>query len=328
MRYLAFMMLAFSVIVSWSSPKVSSNEPSRISDWRAKNWGLENNEAWSHVFAPDAWALAKTHNRTLVAVIDTGIAATHPKLMAYISKDGFNFVTNTATPVDDHGHGTHVAGIILAVSDFHATILPIKYYSDANPGSVNLKNTVKAVEYAIDHGAKVINYSGGGPEPSEEEYLALKKAETKGVLVVTAAGNEHQNTDIPENKYYPAAYRLSNMISVAATDIHNNLLASSNWGKLRVDVSAPGEVIYSTLLGDRFGYMSGTSQATAFVSGIAALLLAENPKLKVADLRRIILETVDIFPQQQGKTVTGGRVNAYTALKRLKESRPFTKAKE
>jgi subtilisin family serine protease len=236
---------------------------------------------------------------------------------------GWNFVTNKANPDDDHGHGTHVAGIIGAVADLrsgvsgvahHVSIMAVKYYSDSNPGSVNLRNTVRALNYAIDHGAQIINYSGGGPEPSEDEYLALKRAEAKGFLVVSAAGNEHQNTDLPENKYYPAAYRLSNMISVAATDIHNKLLASSNWGRLRVDVAAPGENIYSTLPGGRYGYMSGTSQATAFVSGEAALLLSQDPSLTPVQIKEIIMSTVDRFPTLAGKLVTGGRVNAYAAL--------------
>jgi subtilisin family serine protease len=177
-------------------------------------------------------------------------------------------------PSDDHGHGTHVAGIIGAVTNLDSgvsgvaprvLIMAVKYYSESNPGSVNLKNTIDALNYAIDRGARIINYSGGGPEYSEAEYLAIKRAESRGILVVAAAGNEHQNTDLRERLYYPQAYGLSNIISVAATDINNNLLPSSNWGKSKIDVAAPGENIYSTLPGNRYGYMTGTSQATAFV---------------------------------------------------------------
>jgi thermitase len=196
-------------------------------------------------------------------------------------------------------------------------VLPVKYYSDSNPGSVNLKNTVSAINYAIDQQVDIINYSGGGPEFSENEYLAFKRAESKGILVVAAAGNEHQNTDINENYYYPAAYRLPNIISVAATDIRNNFLATSNWGKKRVDVAAPGENIYSTLPNGRFGYMSGTSQATAFVSGIAALLLSCDPHLKPTKIRNIIMDTVEQFPQLTEKLASGGRVNAYAALRKV-----------
>jgi thermitase len=297
-----------------------------------KNWGLVNREARSHINAVDAWKIEEGSANIVVAVIDTGLDATHKDLAPNIWHDpaeknsnvyGWNFVNNKANPIDDHGHGTHVAGIIGAIADpqmgvsgvaHHVSIMAVKYYSDANTGPVNLLNTVAAIDYAVEHGARIINYSGGGPEPSEKEMLALKKAEAKGILVVSAAGNEHQNTDIGANKYYPAAYRFSNMISVAATDIHNNLLASSNWGKTMVDVAAPGEDIYSTLPGGRYGRMSGTSQATAFVSGMAALILSHDPTLKPQQVREIIMGSVDRFPQLAGKLVTGGRVNAYSAL--------------
>jgi thermitase len=302
-----------------------------------KNWGLVNNSnIKSHISALDAWKIEEGSSKVIVAVIDTGIDSGHPALKKNVWKSpanqeaeeyGWNFVTNKANPVDEHGHGTHVAGIIGAVADpkagvsgvaHNVSIMSVKYYSDSNPGSVNLKNTIKAINYAIDNGAKIINYSGGGPEFSEDEFLAIKRAESKGILFVAAAGNEHQNTDVNENYYYPSAYRLSNILSVAATDIRNNLLATSNWGKKRVDVAAPGENIYSTLPGNRFGYMSGTSQATAFVTGMAALLLSQDSSLTPVQLKEIIMSTVDRFPQLETKLVTGGRVNAYQALLALR----------
>jgi thermitase len=296
-----------------------------------KNWGLINGRAHSHIDAPDAWKIEEGSKDIVVAVIDTGIDANNKDLQKNLWKDpnskenvyGWNFVTDSANPNDDHGHGTHVAGIIGATVDtengmsgvaHHVSIMAVKYYSEANPGSVNLKNTVREINYAVEHGARIINYSGGGPEFAEDEYLAIKKAEAKGVLFVSAAGNEHQNTDLSENYYYPAAYRLSNILSVASTDINNNLLPSSNWGKTHVDVAAPGENIYSTLPGGRFGYMTGTSQATAFVTGVAALLLSKDPTLTPVQLREIIMSSVDRFPQLENKLVTGGRVNAYAAL--------------
>jgi subtilisin family serine protease len=303
-----------------------------------KNWGLINSQAKSHIDAPDAWKIEEGSSNIIVGVIDTGIDPNHPSLKKNIwhsgesDEYGRNFVTNSPNPMDEHGHGTHVAGIIGAMADprtgvsgvaHHVSIMSVKYYSDANPGSVNLKNTVKAINYAIDHGARIINYSGGGPEFSEDEYLAIKRAESKGILFVAAAGNEHQNTDLSQNYYYPSAYRLSNILSVAATDIHNNLLATSNWGKKRVDVAAPGENIFSTLPGGRYGYMSGTSQATAFVTGIAALLLSHDPSLTPVQLKEIIMSSVDRFPQLETKLVTGGRVNAYSALLALKNGNRF-----
>ena len=309
-----------------------------------KNWGLSNTKAHSHISAPEAWKIEDGSRDIVVAIIDTGIDPSHKDLVPNIWRDkdaepvkeagakhasqvfGWDYVTNKPNPMDDHGHGTHVAGIVGAITNPSAgvsgvakqvSIMAVKYYSDANPGSVNLANTVKAINYAVEHGARIINYSGGGPEFSESEYIAIKKAEARGVLFVAAAGNERQNTDLMENYYYPSAYRLPNIISVAATDINNNLLASSNWGKQRVDVAAPGENIYSTLPGNKYGYMSGTSQATAFVTGVAALLLAKNPKLTPSEIKKIIMESVDPVPQLREKIATGGRVNAYSALMAL-----------
>jgi subtilisin family serine protease len=294
-----------------------------------KNWGLFTDKYVSHIDAVSAWRYEEGSRKTIVAVIDTGIDATHKNLADNLWHDssndayGWDFVTNHSNPSDNHGHGTHIAGIIGAVFDprngvsgvaHHVSIMSVKYYSDSNSGSVNLRNTVKAIDYAVQHGATIINYSGGGPEFSEEEYLALKKAEAKGILFVAAAGNEHQNIDLVENYYYPSAYRLSNIISVASIDIKSNLLPSSNWGKTRVDVAAPGENIHSTLPGGKYGYMTGTSQATAFVTGIAALLKSCNPRLKPTQIKSIIFNSVDHVPALKDKVATSGHVNAYKAL--------------
>lgn len=296
-----------------------------------RNWGLSNSTTDSHIHATDAWKIEKGSKKVIVAVIDTGIDADHPDLKNNIwrgshSENGWNFVTNRPNPQDEHGHGTHVAGIIGATANpgrgiagvaQEVSIMAVKYFSNSNSGLINLRNTVKAIEWAIDHGAKIINYSGGGPEFSEEEYLAIKRAESKGILVVAAAGNENQNIDLPKNYYYPAAYKVSNVLSVAAVDIDNRLLRSSNWGYQRVDVAAPGENIFSTLPGGKYGYMSGTSQATAFVTGVAALLLAKDPSLTPTRIREIIRSSVDPIAQLNQRVMSGGRVNAFKALMAL-----------
>ena len=310
-----------------------------------KNWGLTNSQAKSHISALNAWKIEEGSKNIIVAVIDTGVDANHKSLADNMWRDpdikdkhvyGWNFVTNQPNPIDDHGHGTHVAGIIGAIADpsngvsgvaHHVSIMAVKYYSETNPGSVNLKNTVKAINYAIDHGAKIINYSGGGPEFSEDEYLAIKRAEEKGILFVSAAGNERQNSDLIENYYYPSAYRLSNILSVAATDINNQLLRSSNWGKSKVHIAAPGENIFSTTPGNRFGDMTGTSQATAFVTGVAALLLSKNPSLKPHQNKEIIMSTADKIPELANKVATDGRLNAFSALVRL-QNKQFTTLKD
>ncbi len=295
-----------------------------------RNWGLDNNEHPSHINIRKAWKITKGSQTIRVAVVDTGIDPNHPDLKDNICRKkgsdeyGFDFVTNKKNPDDKHGHGSHVAGIIGATAKAGAgaagvapniCIMAVRYYSDTASGAQNLSNTVKAINYAIDQGAHIINYSGGGAEFSAAELKAIQRAESKGILFVAAAGNEYQNTDDSGNAYYPAAYGLSNIIAVAATNIRNQLLPSSNWGKKHVHVAAPGENIFSTLPKGRYGYLTGTSQATAFVSGLAALILSENPKLKPSDVRDIIMKTADKVTALDDKVSSGGRINAYAALR-------------
>lgn len=297
----------------------------------SRNWGIANTRTDAHIHAIDAWKIERGSKRILVAVIDTGIDPNHPALKNNIYRNnkghyGWNFVTNQPDPFDDHGHGTHVAGIVGAVANpktgvsgvaQNVSIMAVKYYSERNSGPLNLKNTIRAIEYAVQEGARIINYSGGGPEFSREEYLAIKKAEEKGVLFVAAAGNERQNTDLPLNYYYPSAYRLPNILSVSAIDMYKQLLRSSNWGQERVDIAAPGENIYSTLPNNRYGYMSGTSQATAFVTGVAALILSARPDLKPFEVREIIRNSADVVTNLKAKVASGGTLNAFSALSAL-----------
>lgn len=220
--------------IAQPSPLIST---SGFNHWQ--NWGIQ------HIHADKSWKIESGNPQVLVAVIDTGVDSQHPDLSKNIWKNnetkgfGWDFVSESALPLDDHGHGTHISGIIGAMANEksgiagvspHVSIMSVKYYSDKNSGMTNLQNTIRAIDYAVDHGAKIINYSGGGPEYCEEEFKAIKRAESKGVLVVAAAGNEAQNTDLVQNYYYPAAYALSNIISVAAINTNNQLIRSSNWG--------------------------------------------------------------------------------------------------
>ena len=162
-----------------------------------RNWGLFNNNL-SHINAPKAWEVSEGDKSIIVAVIDTGIDPKHPDLKANLwHKFGtdeycWDFVTNKKNPVDEHGHGTHVAGIIGASAKSKAgatgvakkvSIMAIRYYSKDATGAQNLSNTIKAINYAIDNGANIINYSGGGAEFSAAEFQAIKRAEKKGVLI-------------------------------------------------------------------------------------------------------------------------------------------------
>lgn len=222
---------------------------------------------------------------------------------------GWNFAKGNNDVIDKHGHGTHIAGIItgnskalrpdcqpslrqpaqqLAPACRPIQIMPLKFYEpgDRNPSSVT--STIKAIQYAVKMGARVINYSAGGFTRDVREEEALQDARRRGIILVAAAGNEASNSDLL--KYYPADYELPNIISVAAVDAQKRLLKSSNYGVRTVDVAAPGKDVWSTLPGGAFGTMSGTSQATAFVSAAAAVVAAEeSPRSAESLVSKVIL---------------------------------------
>ena len=244
--------------------------------------------------------------------------------------NGWDFVYNDPKLTDHHGHGTHIAGIIAAdgfqnghtdgVSGVapNVSIMILKYYDPKASNSNNLKNTVNAIRYAIKMHANIINYSGGGTDYSAEEFAAVKDAEKAGILFVAAAGNERSNSDESGKHYYPADYGLSNIISVTAVNKEETkVLASSNYGVRTVDIAAPGENIYSTLPGNGYGTMTGTSQATAFVTGVAALLMSHNRDFTAADTKRYILRTGDEYATLLSKTGSAKLLNSYKALASL-----------
>ncbi len=238
----------------------------------------------------------------LVAIIDTGVDINHPDLAPYIWQNpgevgfdakgrdkrtngidddgngyiddvhGFDFTTNRGPSKDLNGHGTHIAGIIaerLKAADIrNVKLMVLTYYRDGIDGQAALGNSIECVRYAIQMGAKIINYSGGGLYPNPRERQVFLEAERQGILVVAAAGNEASNSE--KSPFYPANYGFSNIISVTAVDGTSlGILPSSNFGKRSVHVAAIGKDIRSTMPGGGYGTMTGTSQATAIVTGQA-----------------------------------------------------------
>jgi len=269
---------------------------------------------WYHSLLDlESGARPRAHS-TVVAVIDTGIDRHHPALRSSLwvnpgesglddqgrekqnngvddDKNGFiddvhgwNFAKHSARIDDDHGHGTHIAGLIAGESpEFHgvapgARLMILKYYDPQAPIGGNLMNSVRAIRYAVSMGAHILNYSGGGLEPHPEEKKALEEAAKKGVLVVAAAGNENTNADALG--FYPASYGLTNILSVMAVGPDRKRLPASNWGQRHVHLAAPGEAILSTYLNGQMAYMSGTSQATALVTGVAVLIREKHSDLR------------------------------------------------
>lgn len=243
---------------------------------------------------------------------------------------GWNFVGNNKDLSDHHGHGTHISGIVGAESGNgigisgmapKVSLMTLKYFDPTVTGGNNLMNTVRAIQYATMMKRKlkikhlIINYSGGGLDESPQEKQAILKAKKEGILIVAAAGNESSDSTINGPQYFPADYGLSNIISVTAIDKSKNVLSSSNYGMNTVDVAAPGNEIYSTLPGGRYGTMTGTSQATAFVTGVAALILAKFPDFSAEKVIKHITMTGDKETKKlAGKTRHQTRLNVYRAL--------------
>ncbi len=285
------------------------------------SWGVEPSNKKSSINLIPAWQTFKKKRDVVVAVIDTGIDPTHPFLAKNlvvtkgkpsVMNYGIDFSkskVNKNQPYDEHGHGTHVSGIIKSVYP-NVKILALKYYNPKASGQDNLNSTIAALRYAVDQNVDIINYSGGGPEPALEELKILKEAERKGILVVAAAGNEESNIDIRSNAYYPASYGLKNIISVTAHDKDLQVLSSSNWGKKSVDIAAPGYRIRSALPKGRSGFLTGTSQATAFVSGSAALLMSQYPDLTTPEVREILKQSAKQEMSLAMRCSSGGRLDA------------------
>lgn len=322
-----------------SSLKTVKRENFNIQELSSKfaSWGISPAQNQASINLLPAWKNFKGAQReVVVAVIDTGIDPTHPFLKNNIydpnkAKVSGSFGVDFSKgkmgkykPMDHHGHGTHVAGIIKSVFP-QVKILALKYYDQNASGQDNLSSTIKALRYAVDSNVDIINYSGGGPEPAREELEILKEAERKGILVIAAAGNEESNIDKINNAYYPASYGLKNIVTVTAHDKKLTPLPSSNYGKKSVDLSAPGHRIKSALPNGRAGYLTGTSQATAFASGVAAMLKAQYPNLSAFEIKEILKSSAKRELSLLSKCSSGGRLDASQALELASKLRKNTR---
>ena len=314
-----------------SSPFATSPSSQQKLQAKYSSWGIDPifDNAWINL--NQIKKHAKKRRNVIVAVIDTGIDPDHEYLKDNIfvpegvkgkNNYGRDFSislrhsqnsSNGRAPIDDHGHGTHVAGILKSVFP-EVKILPIKYYNPNRSGQENLNSLIRSLEYAVKVGVDIINYSGGGPEPAIEELKILKIAERKGILVVAAAGNEKSDIDHRDKAFYPASYGLSNIITVTAYDRQVTILNSSNWGKNSVDLAAPGHRIRSSVPHNHARHMTGTSQATAFVSGVVAMIKAQNPQLSAQEIKKIIRLSAKKVAKLQKKCVTEGKLDASEGL--------------
>jgi len=264
-------------------------------------------EQWAikKVRAEEAWAKAgnKGSRKVLVAVIDTGVDYNHESLKDN-SVPGYDYRNNDSDPMDETssqnpGHGTHCAGIIGATGlkdggivgiSPEVSLMPLRFLG--SDGSGDLMNGVKAIDYAIEKKVDVISASWGATvSRSQAKPLleAIKRADDAGVIFVAAAANDGKSNDRTE--VYPANSGYPNTITVAASGSKDEKPSWSNYGKKSVHVAAPGLEIMSTLPSNKYGNLSGTSMATPLVSGLVALLKAQDGKLTGAAARSLLQTT-------------------------------------
>ncbi len=321
---------------------VTANDPFFTLDPASEDrqWYLEK------IKAPEAWDYTEGSNSTIVAIIDTGIHASHVELNDGRITGGFNVLTNLPIPADtnsdDNGHGTAVAGVIGGIANNHRGIaginwnvhmMPIKALTADGTGDISAVSA--GIVWAADHGANVINLSLGGQGFGPNQVLAeaVTHAYNKGVLIVAAAGNDlaDNGLNIDTTTVYPicADQNLNMILGVAATDVNDQKASFSNYGSKCVDISAPGKrIITATYLPSDPSdtvliYGSGTSLATPVVSAVAALVKSSNPNLSNVEIRDLLMRTADnidaLNPTQcNGGSCAGllgrGRVNALAAL--------------
>lgn len=261
----------------------------------ANLWGIRM------IQANYTWNVTTGNKNTIVAVIDTGVDYNHEDLSAVNASLGWDFVNNDADPMDDNGHGTHVAGTVAATINNGKgvvgvapgiTIMPLKVL-DSN-GSGRISDIANAITYAADHGARILSMSFGSWFPSKAMEDATKYAVyTKGTLAFAAAGNDGLQLNT-----YPAAYNW--ILAVAAVGYDGNRAAYSNHGAF-VDIAAPGgsndgnqrHDILSTWPGNTYAYAAGTSMATPHASGVAALYWSYNPSLTNAQIGNVLIKNAD-----------------------------------
>ncbi len=291
----------------------------------------------------DAWAqMTPGLTPSVVAIIDTGVDLNHsvfvnsgalwvnPNEIAgngidddhngYVDDiNGWNFAYSNNSPLDDDGHGTHVAGIVLGTTqDIFASpiqaakirIMTLKFLDATGAGSTS--DAVNAIYYAVNNGAKVLNNSWGGGGYSASLLEAISYAYSRDTIFVAAAGNSSMNND--QTPTYPANYTVPNLMAIAATSDLDGFASFSNFGASTVGVGSPGVSILSTYPGNATYRMSGTSMATPFVSGVAALMVREQPTMNGYQLKNILYGVSTQISSLAHKTSTQARINVYNSI--------------
>jgi thermitase len=268
--------------------------------------------------APQAWETGADGTGVTVAVVDTGVDGSHADLSGRLTA-GYDFIQDDATPQDDNGHGTHVAGIVAATRDNgrgitgvapNATVMPVRVLDASGEGSDSV--IAEGFDYAADHGAQVVNASLGGTGSSQIIRDAISSH--PNTLFVVAAGNDGANDDTTVTD--PCDAPSANVICVGATDADDAPACFTNHGRVNVDLFAPGVDILSTWAGGGYALADGTSMASPQVAGVAALAVdhaADTPP-SGATLAALLRASVDPISGLSALSATGGRINALRAV--------------
>ncbi len=293
------------------------------------NWAIDK------IQLEDAWDITTGSDTIYVGVIDSGIAS-HPDLNDNVVA-GWDFYHESSLTTDDtSGHGTAVASIIGAVSNSsqgvsgvaqNVKLVPLQVTYD---GSHSLtSDRVEAITYAVNHNIPILNYSRGMMVNDEYIYNHFDELEALKIaianyngLFVCSAGNDGEDTN--DTIHLVSEYKLTNMISVANSNCYDLLDATSNYGDEVIDLAAPGEDIYCCGLNSNYITDGGTSLAAPFVTGVAVLIKSIRPELSAKEIKALILNNVTPVDALLDKCVTGGRLNAYQAVRAATESQTFT----
>ena len=322
-------------------------------------WGLRNtgrNEPGGRapgaigadIDALRAWEITKGARSVKIAVIDTGIDYRHPDLKdqiwtnqaeadgeAGVDDDGngyvddihgYDFANKDGDPIDGHSHGTHCAGTIGATHNNNegvagvmadVTLVAVKFLTDAGSGST--EDAIAAIDYATKGGVDLMSNSWGGGGFSQALKESIERASAAGIIFTAAAGNSGTNND--QSPHYPSNYQVANVVSVAAHTAQDDLASFSCFGRTTVHIAAPGHQILSSTKDGGYSVYSGTSMATPHVSGALGLLLAKEGRLPHTEMRERLMATSIPVGSYRGRTINGGRLNAYNLLTNTRPER-------
>ena len=318
-----------------------ANDPAFIRQWGLNNTGQLGGAPDIDINAPEAWQQITGSHDIVIGVIDTGVSYVHRDLEANVWRNpgeipsngldddqngyvddvyGIDTLNSDADPLDDHGHGTHVAGIIGATGNngidttgvmWSVSIVACKFLSRQGYG--NLADAIECLDYFLDlkrAGINVVatNNSWGGGAFSQVLQDKIAEHEQEDILFIAAAGNDKFDND--QIAHYPSSYDNANIIAVAAMDETGQLARFSNWGATSVDIAAPGDGILSLFRNHATGLQDGTSMAAPFVTGVAGLLKANDPRLDGASIKRHILLTGTRVPEFSSRMLSGMRLRA------------------